>query len=121
MNKRMTGQQLDELVRELDRKSLDALIAAANAEDRRRFDERCAEHPANASPADPCPMCGRDVKRWTNAAGRPSGKRRVRHKCPHGLWCAQGDATWGSHSNGRPPPRQQSCCGTHGARGAKTS
>lgn len=58
---------------------------------------------------DPCPMCGREVRRKAIVPGHRHGKLRVRHKCPHGKWCAQGERTWGIHSNGNPPPRQ-SCC-----------
>lgn len=55
-----------------------------------------------------CPMCGRKVAR-RKYAGVEHGKLRVRHKCPHGHWCAQGDRKWGIHSNGNPPPRQDCC------------
>lgn len=46
--KRMTYAQIDALLTSLDDDTLSKLIAAANAEDRKRFDERCAAHPANA-------------------------------------------------------------------------
>ena len=45
--KRMTTKQVADLVSQLDDKTLAHLICEANAEDRRRFDERCAQHPAN--------------------------------------------------------------------------
>ena len=44
----MTQKKIDALVQGLDDRTLSKLIAAANAEDRRRFDERCAAHLANA-------------------------------------------------------------------------
>lgn len=58
-----------------------------------------------------CPACGRFVARWTNG-GRipPHGKRTVRHKCPHGKWCPQGDPLWGTHSNGRTHPNARGGC-----------
>jgi hypothetical protein len=64
---------------------------------------------ASTAQIDPCPMCGRQVKRRKIAGTAVHGKWRARHKCPHGQWCAQGERNWGSHSNGNPPPRQ-SCC-----------
>lgn len=51
MAKRMTAVQLSRFLRALSDKELNDLICAANAEDRRRFDERCAAHPANAKQA----------------------------------------------------------------------
>ena len=46
---RLTYNKIEILLRSLDDNSLSKLIAAANAEDRWRFDERCAAHPANAT------------------------------------------------------------------------
>jgi len=39
---KMTRAAIQKLVRDLDRVTLDALIAEANYEDRKRFDARCA-------------------------------------------------------------------------------
>jgi len=39
---KMTSKQIKELVSKLDDKTLLHLMAEANAEDRRRFDRRCA-------------------------------------------------------------------------------
>ena len=64
----------------------------------------------------PCPMCG-----LPSTKRERSGKLRYRHKCPHGKWCAQGDALWGSHSNGRPPPSQACCRDNYRARAEKTA
>ncbi len=42
----------------------------------------------------PC-ICGRtDVRKMPR-----SGKRRYRHKCPHGEWCVAGHPLLGTHAN----------------------
>jgi hypothetical protein len=46
-----------------------------------------------------CPLCGRAVKRFRNGTTPPHGKRRYRHKCPHGTWCVSGHRLNGQHAN----------------------
>lgn len=71
--------------------------------------------------APPCPMCGIPANRKKIGGRVPgTGKLRVRHKCPHGKWCAQGKAGWGQHSNGRPPPSQSCCAPGFAYRGSAT-
>jgi hypothetical protein len=45
--KRLTRAEIDALVASLTDDTLNSLVVSANAEDRKRFDERCAAHPAN--------------------------------------------------------------------------
>ena len=43
---------------------------------------------------DRCELCGRRAKPWPR-----TGKRRYRHKCPHGSWCVRGHRLSGWHAN----------------------
>ena len=43
-----------------------------------------------------CHCCGKEVVKMS---GLGSNKRNIRHKCPHGKWCASGSRTAGIHAN----------------------
>lgn len=41
-----------------------------------------------------CEFCGRPAKPIPG-----TGKKRYRHKCPHGQWCAKGEGLNAMHAN----------------------
>lgn len=54
-----------------------------------------------AEERQPCWACFKPVARYS-FAGRLAGKRRQRHKCPHGVWCISGSPEGAQGFNGPP-------------------
>lgn len=66
-----------------------------------------------ARPKAQCLACGRvvAVRFATQTAAGGAGKARVRHKCPHGVWCVTG-----ARLAGRQGINRASAAGPHACR-----